>query len=144
MTERLWRLTVGIGIVILLSFELDKLLLGLVVLLYFEAITNVRLTKLISRARFGAGYIAEMEKQISTIKTDRRINFEAERVLRIAMASVLLIGLYPYLTGVDANSSNPIWFIPWLVGLMLTSAGLTNICPMLMVLHWFGFKPCYH
>ena len=144
MTERMWRLVLGVSIIVLLTFEQDRVLVLLIGWLYFEAISNIRLTKLISRMRLGADYIAEMEKQISTVKTDRKINFEAERMLRLAMATVLLIGILPYLLAGSGDSGNPIWFIPWLVGLMLASAGLTNICPMWMVFQWLGFKPRYH
>ena len=142
MTERIWRLTLGVIIIGCLSVEMDMALKGLIALLYFEALTNIRFTKLISRIRYRENYIAEMEQHISIVRSPRIFNFEAERMLRILMATTLLAGVAGY--QIIGLATNPVWFVPWLVGLMLGSAGLTNICPMLMVFQWLGFKPKYH
>ncbi|MBT4836270.1 MAG: DUF2892 domain-containing protein [Methylococcales bacterium] len=130
MTERIWRLTLGISILTFLSFDLHLLLYGLIGIMFFEGITNIRTTKIVSRLRYGEDYINIMRKDIRCIKSSRAFQFEAERMLRFAMASAMLVTFVIY----------PIWFFPWFIGLMLTSAGLTSICPMLMVFQWLGFK----
>ncbi|MBT5229727.1 MAG: DUF2892 domain-containing protein [Methylococcales bacterium] len=157
MSERVWRLVIGVLILLFLSLNdedivissyvlnPDYALLTLIGWLYFEGLTNIRLTKIISWFRWKADYIMEMEKAVSGVVSSRSINFEAERMLRFAMASVLLACVYP---GIEAYYPDVVvkvlWAIPWLVGLMLTSAGLTSICPMLMVFQWLGFKAHYH
>ena len=135
MIERIWRLTIGLVILVLLSFDLEIIVVGLAGWLIFEGITNIRLTKIVSRLRWGTNYLDEMEKSVSSINSPRSINFEAERMLRFAMAMVLILTIQ--------FTPNLLWFVPWLVGLMLTSAGLTSICPMLMVFQWIGFKAKY-
>lgn len=134
MTERYWRLVLGILILLMLTFELDKGVLAIIAWIYFEAITNIRLAKLISKLRYGDDYISKMEKGLTTIKSDRVIPFEAERMMRISMATILLF----------STQFAFLWFVPWLVGLMLASAGLTNNCPMLVFLYRLGFKSHYH
>ena len=136
VVERTWRLVTGLVILFLLSFDLEVVVLGLGGWLIFEGVTNIRLTKIISHLRWGTGYLDEMEQPVSSVNSPRHINFEAERMLRFGMAAVLILTIQfePIL----------LWFIPWLVGLMLTSAGLTSICPMLMVFQWLGFKAKYH
>lgn len=134
MAERYWRLSIGVLILVLLSLEFDQLVIILIGWIYFEGISNCRLSKIISRIRYGTSYIQEMEKSVALVNSKRQINFEAERLLRISMATVLLVTSVIY----------PIWFCPWFVGLMLAGAGLTNICPMLTVYQWIGFKQLYH
>jgi len=153
MSERAWRLIVGVLILVFLSvdsenlvyFDSDTALLGLVAWLGFEGLTNFRLTKLISWLRWRGAYLAEMEKAVSGVSSARKINFEAERMLRFSITTILFLTVYPGIVAWYPEVVNKmIWAIPWLVGLMLTSAGLTSICPMLMVLQWLGFKSKYH
>ena len=61
-----------------------------------------------------------------------RINFEAERALRLVVAATLVITyiLFP----------NQAWFLPWFVGVMLTFAGVSRFCPMVLALKWIGLK----
>lgn len=130
MSERIWRLILGILILSFLSLDLDFFLWGLIAWMFFEGITNIRITKIVSRIRYGINYLDKMYQDVRCVHSPRSLNFEAERTLRFAMAGALLVTFVVY----------PIWFFPWFVGLMLTSAGLTNICPMLMIFQWLGFK----
>lgn len=167
MSERVWRLIIGVLILLFLSMDDEKnvpfnsyyALLTLIGWLYFEGLTNIRLTKIVSWLRWKSHYIEQMEKAVSGVKSSRYIPFEAERMLRFAMSSVLLASIFPQLSNHFPDLvaqypalvvhypdmvNNIIWAVPWLVGLMLTSAGLTSICPMLMVFQWLGFKSTYH
>jgi len=50
----------------------------------------------------------------------------AERIFRLSAGSVLALGLY-------FNES--LWWLPWFVGIMLTFAGVTNICLIILFLN---------
>lgn len=129
MTERIWRLILGALILTFLSWDLDLLLWCLIGFMFFEGITNIRMPVMISKLRYGDAYYVAMSKNVHVLPSPRVIHFEAERILRFTMGGALLITSVVY----------PIWFFPWFVGLMLTMAGLTNICPMLMIIQWVGF-----
>ncbi|PIS36789.1 MAG: hypothetical protein CO150_03525 [Nitrospirae bacterium CG_4_9_14_3_um_filter_53_35] len=55
----------------------------------------------------------------------------AERLFRIMAGLVLAAGLY---------FSEPLWWVPWFVGIMLTFAGVTNICLIILFLNRIGIK----
>ncbi|MDH3513806.1 MAG: DUF2892 domain-containing protein, partial [Gammaproteobacteria bacterium] len=61
-----------------------------------------------------------------------RVNFEAERALRLAVAGFLIVSY------VFFNES--LWFFPWFIGFALFGAGLSGICPMVMGFRWLGFR----
>jgi hypothetical protein len=53
-------------------------------------------------------------------------------MLRLVVAALLIISYVIF--------HEQLWIIPWFIGFMLFMAGLTNICPMAMMLRWTGFK----
>ena len=128
MTERVYRIFLGSSLLLLLYVGNPKLIYAYIGFLIFEGVTNLRGPILISRLRYGADYQKDLGFENVTCKT----TFEAERALRL-VASVLV--LVPY-----AFFARPLWYVPWFVGIALTVAGITGICPMYMLLSKIGFK----
>jgi len=133
MSERHFRLIMGATLwIVLISSAYYETMYPLFVfsgVLLFEGITNMRLTKIINKIRFGK-YTLDTEGDCCNLKWFNRI--ESERVLRFIVAGFVLI---PYYVLPDV-----IWFIPWFVASMLILAGITNICPMVMFLKWSGLR----
>ena len=130
MTERTFRIFFGASLILALYFDLRPLVLGLIGLLVFQGITNWRITQFISRLRHGDS-TAEAPCAAATTIT-ARINFEAERALHLIVAS-MLIGTY-------LIYNQQLWFFPWFIGFALFGAGLSGICPMILVLKASGLK----
>lgn len=127
MSERIFRIVLGVLILLFLALDMPILVYGYIGLLLFEGITNWRIPILVSKARYGNNYMSSVNACGGV-----KLNFEAERMLRFLVAGFLV------LTYVLFNEV--LWFFPWFVGVMLLLAGLTNICPMVMSLRWVGFR----
>ncbi len=125
MSERVFRLIQGAILLLLLFLQSEALIYGYIALLLFEGITNWRVPILVSKIRYG-------KFRESTDLECKSIPFDAERALRLVVAGLLIISyiLFP----------SHLWFFPWIVGFMLFMAGITNICPMAMMLRWVGFR----
>jgi len=127
MAERWYRLVQGIYLIVALYIENDAMIYTFMILLAVEAITNLRLPILLMRIT-GAHYTQDndAEPECYTFAID------SERLLRIFVVIFLLLSyvLFP----------EPVWFFPWFVGAMLLLAGITNICPMVMMFQFVGFK----
>lgn len=130
MTERAFRIILGIILLAALYFELRPVIYGYIVVLLFEGITNWRIPILVSRMR-GAQVTDNPECALSPGE-QARINFEAERALRLAVAAFLIISYVIF--------SSELWFFPWFIGFALFGAGLSGICPMVMGFRWLGFR----
>ncbi|MBI4685088.1 MAG: DUF2892 domain-containing protein [Nitrospirae bacterium] len=128
MTERTFRLILGLSLVVFLFFDLDTLIYVYIGVLIFEGITNWRIPILISRLRFGEKSQEFLAKNACPFKFD----FEAERSFRFVIAGILIITFVIF--------HEPTWFLPWLLGFGLTMAGITGICPIAISLRWLGFK----
>ncbi len=129
MSERFFRILLGSSLLLFLYLESRQLILVFIGLLLFEGITNWRIPILVSKARYGADYSQAVNACGGETTT---LSFEAERVLRLIVASLLVISYV--ILGEMA------WFFPWFIGVMLLFAGLTNICPMVMTLRLIGFR----
>jgi len=127
MSERVFRLILGIGLLIILMLDIPELIYAYIGLLLFEGVTNWRIPILISKVRYGADYMTAVNA-CGGVKT----SFEAERVLRLLVVLLLVLSYIMFY--------EVLWFFPWFIGVMLLLAGLTNICPMVMALRWIGFK----
>ncbi len=132
MTERIYRLIIGLLLLGILYFNLRSVMYGLIALMVFEAITNWRLPLLVSRLRYGAQASVHENPNPSGC----RFNFEAERALRLVFSSVLLI------TYVLFNQQ--LWLFPWFAAFALAVAGLSGICPMLLFLEKLGFRSSHN
>lgn len=137
MTERMFRIFLGAGLFILLYLsaingrkDLVPVFIGLLV---FEGLTNWRIPVLITRLQTRIFSQANAPKQAGPVPSRQfSIPFEAERAMRLVIASILVI---PWVFSADI-----LWVIPWFVASMLLLAGVTNICPIVMFFRWLGFK----
>lgn len=129
MTERAYRLVVGISMLGFLFFQLDYAMWALLALMAIEGLTNWRIPILVSKALYPNGSIKLSESENQT----NSFNYEAERMLRWIVFTLVLLGTITY-------TEKTLWFFPWFVGLMLLLAGITGICPMVMALRKFGLK----
>lgn len=125
MTERIYRIILGVSLLTILYFDVHYALYFYVALIMLEGITNFRMPIVITFFRTG-------EKPQYVSSSTARFNFDAERMLRIVIAILVFISftIYP-----DA-----LWFFPWFIAIMLLSAGITNNCPMFLLIKWAGFK----
>lgn len=127
MSERIYLIISGLALLIFLYLELTYMVYGYIGILVFEGITNWRLPIIISKIRYGKEYTLPQY-----YNEKFKIDFEAERALRLIIASLLSL---TYTLLPDAA-----WFLPWFIGVMLTYAGISRFCPMVMTLRWIGLK----
>ncbi len=131
MTDRNYRTLLGLLILVALYFNLDWLMIGLIVVLIAESITNLRIPRLIcmlrncalKEQRFVYADAAELQSP--------RFSIEAERVWRFVVGSFLMLG-FIYI--------DLLWFFPWFMGFAIFGAGLSGVCPVLLAIRWLGFK----
>ena len=127
MTERWYRLVQGIYLIVALYIENDAMMYAFMILLTLEAITNLRLPVVLMH--FTGTPDSQEDESESRCYT---FSIDSERLLRVFVVIFLLLSyvLFP----------EPVWFFPWFVGAMLLLAGITNICPMVMMFQFVGFK----
>ena len=128
MTERAYRLVIGISMILFLFLQWDYAMDIMLALLLMEGLTNWRIPILVSRLRYPQGKIKVTDSE----NTQCTINYDAERMLRWII--FIFVGL-----GSVAFTSQ-LWFFPWFVGLMLLLAGITGICPTVMFLRRVGMR----
>ena len=126
MKESTFRMILGIWLVVALYSGMHLMTLALVGLLLFEGITNWRIPVLLTRLR---------EKPVSQdgrAGNRHRIPFDAERMLRLLIVLFLMISyvIFPHY----------LWWVPWFIAFALLGAGLSGVCPMVMMLRWVGFQ----
>jgi hypothetical protein len=131
MTERSYRLIVGLSVLAILYFNSRIAMYALITLLVFEAMTNWRVPRIVSRLR--RGEIGINNHVATGHHGESKFRFEAERALRLMFSGVLVV---TYLLFGDQ-----LWLIPWFAGFALTVAGLSGICPMLLFFEKLGFRP---
>ncbi len=125
----MYRIILGGLLLILLGINSVEGVYFIIGLLVFEGLTNARVTILVSKARFGDDYLSH----VNACEGEKSaIPFDAERMLRLLVAAFLIVTYILY--------SELLWWFPWFIGIMLCSAGLTGICPMVMILRAIGFK----
>ena len=124
MTERSFRLVVGIWLVVGLLLAAPGAIQVLILVLLFEGLTNWRLPMLIARLR-GAP-VADPPTEAC------RVPFEAERALRLLVAGLLALALFAW--------PDLLWWLPWFIGFALIGAGLSGICPLVQALRWVGMR----
>ncbi len=130
MTERTFRIFLGAVLLAAMYFELPMVVYGYIALLLFEGITNWRIPILLSRLQGNSATVG-FDCALSPGE-HARINFEAERVLRLVVATFLIVSYVVF--------SKELWFFPWFIGFALFGAGLSGICPMVMGFRWLGFR----
>jgi hypothetical protein len=130
VSNRFYRLLFGIALLLSLYFDLHTVIYGLIALALFEAITNLRIPRLISRLR--TGHDGDPCEGSLGIQFKTRTAFEAERGWRLTIALLLIVSLLFY--------PKALWFFPWFMGFALIGAGISGVCPMLLALKWAGLN----
>lgn len=134
MSERLFRLIMGAMLFSALTYsaliESQVPIYIVLGILTFEALTNWRIPIIVTRIRYGKEY----KQYLQTPKPGNRFlsKIEAERFLRIG---VIVFVCLPYIVSIEY-----IEFIPWFVATALSLAGITNICPMVILLKYSGMR----
>jgi hypothetical protein len=125
MTDRLYRLLLGLTLLISLYFDLQIALMAVIGLQLAEGISNYRLPLLISRVKGlgGAG---------PPPRPDACIPFEAERAWRLTVAACLILSLLVF--------PEQLWWFAWFMGFAIFGAGLSGVCPMLIILQFARFR----
>ena len=129
MSERNFRIIIGLWLVIGLYLNAIGMIYFLAGLLMVEGITNFRVPHLVCKVRYGLKHPG-LEKKSSSAKY--KTSFEAERALRFLIAISVLFPLF--------YGSEFIWWLPWFVGFALIGAGLSGMCPMVLALRYVGLR----
>jgi len=101
-------------------------------ILVFEALTNWRVPIVVNRIRFGMLPNQQSATAGNSIITDFRFSFEAERLLRIIVALILIYALI-----INPDS---LGVFPWIIAVLLLMAGITKICPLVISFRFIGFR----
>jgi hypothetical protein len=128
MSERGYRLVMGLMLIILLFFEWDMAVRIYIGVMTLEGITGLLLPVLVSRLRYGR----ESQDAGTDMPRSGWIPFDVERALRIVYAAIL------FLSFVVMHDS--LWFIPWFMGFTWTITGILGVCPMAITLQKIGFR----
>ncbi|NOX08437.1 MAG: hypothetical protein GXP22_02920 [Gammaproteobacteria bacterium] len=123
----MFRVIIGLWIVVGLYIPSMDVIYALVVVLLFEGLTNFRVPAMISRLRYGADTLVNDPNACGNC-----FSFEAERALRFIIAVFIFASTLPI--------AEVIWWFPWFIGFALMGAGLSGICPIVLSLRWVGFK----
>lgn len=126
MTERSFRLVIGVWLVLAQLFALPAAGYALVGVLLFEGVTNLRVPLLM--ARLGR----RPSPAVISSDVECLIPFEAERALRLLVASLLAISFFVL--------PDLLWWLPWFIGFAMIGAGLSGLCPMVHALRWIGMR----
>lgn len=129
MTETEYRLIMGSLLIILLYISNPVLISAYIMILFFEGITNLRLVYLVN---FLLKKPAVSSQDLSTLNKNSRFSFDSERALRIIIGIFLICSYFIF--------PEALWFFPWLIGFMLFASGVTNLCPMNILLKLSGFR----
>ena len=146
MSERYFRIIVGLWLVTGLFLDSAMAVFVLLCLLLFEGITNLRVPIIVSRLRYGKAAASP-----STAVPTPRFSFEAERALRLIVVIFVATPLLPDLAGIIPPVGNLLadiqfgmldflWWLPWFVGFAFIGAGLSGMCPMVMALRYIGLR----
>ena len=130
MSNRTYRLLFGTILVFALYFDVTALLFTLIALATLEAVTNLRIPKLVSRKLHGND--GDPGEGCLGIQFSQRTDFEAERAWRLTVAAVLAVSLIA--------DPDRLWFLPWFMGFVILGAGISGVCPMFLLLKRAGLR----
>jgi len=130
MSNRLYRLFVGLILLIGLYFDLPGLIYALIIVVLLEGITNLRIPVLISEIRSDRS--GDTTEGTLGITFKERFGFDAERAWRLLLGSVLIV--------VYVLFYDKVWYLAWFMGFAILGAGLSGVCPLFISLKWAGFR----
>lgn len=127
MSDRSYRFFLGLCILISLFLKLDYAIYIIIGMMMIEAVTNYRIPILINQFKNNP------QPNIANITTAAPyFGIEAERLFRVIVVLFIALGSIAF--------PDKLWFFPWFVGLNLILAGITGICPLVMLLRKLGFS----
>ncbi len=130
MTIRIWRILLGLSLLLALYFDMRFMIWGIIGILFFEGLANLRIVSLLNSL---LGHNIENNNTgCLGIKFEATIGFEAERALSLIISSLLFITYVLYF--------DQVWFFPWFIAFAIIGAGVSGVCPMFLFLKWLGFK----
>jgi hypothetical protein len=118
----------GVSILVALYFDINRLMYALIIMLLLEGVTNYRIPLLVNRLA-GAGQIPLPGNET---RQEYRISIESERAWRLVVGSMLLLTYIFYYQSM--------WFIPWFMGFAILGAGVSAVCPILLIIKRLGLK----
>jgi len=132
MSDRSYRLLFGLTLLLALYFQIHYVVYALILLAVLEGLTNLRIPVIVARLRSNLGGQVPMQENLTVAPSRCKYSFEAERALRLLMATILFLSyvLFP----------KHLWFVPWFIGFALFGAGVSGVCPSLSLLKWMGFR----
>lgn len=128
MSDRTYRLILGMLLLVSLYFEISYLMYFLIGMLFFEGATNLRVPLLLGKPQGDSGENSDL----APIQRGNRFKLEAERAWRLIVGLMLLI---TYVFFYDE-----MWFFPWFMGFAIFGAGASGVCPGLISIKWAGFR----
>ncbi len=131
MSERFYIFIVGLTLVTSLYLEQHVIVYGLSAWLMLESITNIRLPKLLQKARN-----VELPPDMRVPVKAHRFEVSAIRAWHFMFALAVLATE----AMVNQYAIDTLWPLPWMLALTALAAGITTICPLYSLLVHAGFK----
>ncbi len=131
MSERMFLFFVGAFILTGLYFEVNLMIYVLCSWLLVEGFTGILLTRMSHKVIAIAEPVG-----LTTFRTQQRFDFEALRATRIIIASFLGGSFFL----LNEYSIEVLWFFPWFMGFAILGAGVSGVCPIMLITKWLGFK----
>jgi hypothetical protein len=128
--NRTYRLLFGIALLLSLYFDSRTGLYSLIALALFEAISNLRVPRVIRQLRHQED--CDPNEGALGIAFTARTRFEAERGWRLLVATFLTISIVAF--------PETLWFVPWFMGFAIMGAGISGVCPVFLALKWAGLR----
>ena len=132
MSDRSYRLLFGMTLLLALYFQIYYVVYALIALAVLEGLTNLRVPVIVTRLRSNLGGQVPMQENLTVAPSRCKYSFEAERALRLMMATFLFLSYVVF--------AKYLWFVPWFIGFALFGAGVSGVCPSLSLLKWMGFR----
>ena len=125
MTDRNYRLILGLAILVVLYFDLTYAMYGLIGLLFAEGITNWRIPLLVN-------HLTQRSDAPPIKSFDFKWPLNAERAWRLVVGAMLLLSAVLF--------NEFAWFLPWFMGFAIFGAGVSGMCPVLLGLRFAGCR----
>ncbi len=132
VSDRSYRFLFGLTLLLTLYFQIHYAVYALISLAVLEGLTNMRIPVIVTRLRSNLGGRVPMQENLTVASSRCKYSFEAERAMRLLMATVLILSYIVF--------PKHLWFVPWFVGFALFGAGVSGVCPSLSLLKWLGFR----
>ncbi|WP_158675248.1 DUF2892 domain-containing protein [Thiohalobacter thiocyanaticus] len=132
MTDRIYRALLGTLLLVALYFELPGLILGLIVVMLLEGVTNLRLPLVLGRLSGGESGCLVDGDDFAPARRRLQLPFDAERAWRIMVSLFLILSVFVF--------TEMLWFFPGFMGFAILGAGISGVCPVLISLKFAGFR----